>query len=133
MPSERVTAISERFAEGVELPWQVLAAAAALAVLLTVMWWIKRRLKARRGPTSVRKVFAQLAEQLELTRRESRLLRRMARRQRLSSPLVLLACFGAFEHHAVAYTQTLSGQRQALAQKQMAEMSKKLFGRSICS
>jgi hypothetical protein len=119
--------IGEHFQHGQLIsPWWVVIAAGFLLILvgaLSFRAWHQRH-GLRSTPLAI---FNRIAGELGLTLSEQWLLLRVARHQRLPTPLTLLLSHATLEHHVSAFLEPMSRPRRELLTERFARIRKRLF------
>ncbi len=112
----------------IPVEWILLAAGlvlVAISVMSLVRWW-----KTRHERSNPMLVFVQVAVRMKLGVADAWLLYRVARQQKLPTPLTLLVCVGTFEHHTSSYAARCSPARSAMIQRHARRIARRLFGPS---
>jgi len=111
-----------------DLPWDVVivglgAILAAIAAVSLYRWWQRRN----DDPTPL-VLFSAIARKAGLSWGERLLLWRIARRQKLDSPIALLLARGTLRHHANLFAQHLSPRGKDQLTHRIEKLSERLFG-----
>lgn len=111
-----------------DLPWDVVivglgAILAAIAAVSLYRWWQNRN----DDPTPL-VLFSAIARKAGLSWGERLLLWRIARRQKLDSPIALLLARGTLRHHANLFAQHLSPRGRDRLTYRIEKLSERLFG-----
>ncbi|MEM1355475.1 MAG: hypothetical protein AAGC44_08785 [Planctomycetota bacterium] len=128
-PLAKPSEISENFVSNrYDLPWDVVvvgigAVLAAIAAVSLYRWWQRRN----EDPSPL-VIFSAIARKAGLSWGERYLLWRIARRQKLDTPIALLLARGTLRHHAAAYAKHLSPAGRDRVRSRIDSLSQRLFG-----
>jgi len=103
--------------------------AAIVATVLIAIWCWRSGVLRDLRPAPMQ-IFRQVIGDFGLARSEIRLLVRIARQQRLSTPLALVLSITTLDHYAQAYVQSMGARkyRQGRFDNQMGRIKKIIFG-----
>lgn len=125
---EQLRAVSEHWGSDAAAPlrWILVAVGAlliALGTVLLVRWWRGRHLRSQPW-----QIFRQVAAVAELGLRDQWLLVRIARHQKLPTPLTLLLSGRTLRVHGREYAEALAPWRRAAIMQRIATIRRHLFG-----
>jgi hypothetical protein len=127
-PSEFVREIARHWNGGgmVDLSAGVLVFAGV--VLLVLALWMWKRHRGEDAPSRPMAVFRRVAGKVALSIGEQVLLTRIARQQKLPTPLTLLLSSGTLQHHGQRYAESLPESQRRNALARIARVGRKVFG-----
>lgn len=123
--------VSESFVNNrFDLPWSIVivglgAILAAIAAVSLYRWWQRRN----DDPTPL-VLFSAIARKAGLSWGERLLLWRIARNQKLETPIALLLARGTLRHHAAGFAHKLSPHGRQRLQHKIDRLCERLFGPS---
>ncbi len=125
-PEETLRALREGWVNSPVLSWLLPLGALLLAGLLTAAIILHRR-QAGNADAGLTRNFTDLTDGLALSYFDRRLLARIARQQKLPTPLTLLLSPRTMRHHAAAYWRPLSGRTQLRVARRIARLRRHLL------
>lgn len=121
--------ISESWGDSTSLfptSWLLVALGAALA-LTALAAWLRHRKKRRDAPPPPAAAWKRLALHVGLSLPQRHLLARVARADRLPSPLTLMTCPATFDHHARRYLERHDPDKARLLDDRLQDVRDRLF------
>ncbi len=110
-------------------PWSLLVATAIVAAIIGALWlfgWLRKR----HPHLTPLRIYLSVAGALGLTLTDQWLLLRIARRQRLPSPITLLLSSGTLQFHASKFADHLSLARRRRVLRRVDHIRRTLFGQT---
>lgn len=127
---EKLREISQLHNQGVryELPWELLLVGLGLVItVITIVslyrWWNKRQ-----DNPSAMVLFSAIARKAGLGWRDRMMLWRIARANKLPSPIALLLARGALRHYVRVYAQHRSNRARNSLDRRITRIEAELFG-----